>query len=278
MLAPTPVVSVVMVAFGGGWQWVPRALQALHGNTAETYEVILVDNGGAEDRPALDDPSMSTSSATRHNLGFGEGSNQGASRARSDVLVFLNTDALVEPGWLPPLLERVAEDGVGAAFPGKLNLDGTMQEAGAFVTGEANAYVFGDGEDADGPEYAFPREVDFGSAAAMCVTRSRFDFVSGFDPAYRLAYYEDADLCFRLRGEGLRNVYEPRSRVMHARSVSALPADLADVTSRTGTCSWAAGETSSRIGRLTTRSSRIGGRRLEARDVHARHRALLRRN
>jgi hypothetical protein len=106
-----------------------------------------------------------------------------------------------------------------------------MQEAGAFVTGDANAYVFGDGEDPDSPEYGFPREVDFGSAAAMCMTRRCWDSAAGFDPAYRLAYYEDADLCFRLREQGLRLVYEPRSRVIHARSVSAAPADLADVYS-----------------------------------------------
>jgi GT2 family glycosyltransferase len=221
-------VSIVSVAFGGGWDWVPRALEALRRNTAEPYKVILVDNGGPESRPPFDSRNVEVI-RNETNVGFGPGSNQGAARARSDVLVFLNTDALVEPGWLPPLLERLAEKDVGAVFPAKLNLDGTMQEAGAFVTGEANSYVFGNGEAADQPAYAFPRNVDFGSAAAMCVTKSCFEAVSGFDPAYHLAYYEDADLCFRLRARGLRLVYEPRSRVVHARSVAAPSSELAEV-------------------------------------------------
>ena len=206
----------------------PRALEALQRNTAEPYEVILVDNGGVETRPPFNRRNVEVI-RNECNVGFGPGSNQGAARARSDVLVFLNTDALVEPGWLPPLLERLAEKDVAAVFPAKLNLDRTMQEAGAFVTGEANSYVFGDGDAADLPAYAFPREVDFGSAAAMCLTRACFRAVSGFDPAYRLAYYEDADLCFRLRARGLRLVYEPRSRVLHARSVAAPSSELADV-------------------------------------------------
>jgi GT2 family glycosyltransferase len=221
-------VSIVSVAFGGGWDWVPRALQALRRNTTEPYEVILVDNGGAESRPPFDSRNVEVI-RNETNVGFGPGSNQGAALARSDVLVFLNTDVLVEPGWLPPLLERLTESDVGAVFPAKLNLDRTMQEAGAFVTGEGNSYVFGNGEAADQPAFAFPRDVDFGSAAAMCVTKSCFDAVSGFDPAYHLAYYEDADLCFRLRTSGLRLVYEPRSRVVHARSVSAPSFELAEV-------------------------------------------------
>ena len=216
------------VAFGGGWSWVPRALEGLRRNTTEPYEVILVDNGSVESPPAVRHAGTSSSFETTSNVGFGPASNQGAARTE-DFLVFLNTDALVEPGWLPPLLERLAEPDVGAVFPAKLNLDRTMQEAGAFVTGEANSYVFGNGEAADHPAFGFTREVDFGSAAAMCMTRACFDAVSGFDPAYRLAYYEDADLCFRLRARGLRLVYEPRSRVLHARSVAAPSSELAAI-------------------------------------------------
>lgn len=274
MSAPAPVVSVVMVAFGGGWPWVPRALEELRKNTAETYEVILVDNGGGEARPALDDSNVELIRNTT-NLGFGVGSNQGAARARGEVLVFLNTDVLVQPGWLAPLLERLGEDGVGAVFPAKLNVDGTMQEAGAFVTGEANAYVFGDGDAADLPEHAFPREVDFGSAAAMGMTRAGFEHAFGFDPLYRVAYYEDADLCFRLREDGLLPVYEPRSRVTHARSVSAPSADLADVYVANRDVflrRWRdIVEDRPSYDRLVADPRA----RLEARDVHAPHRALL---
>jgi GT2 family glycosyltransferase len=265
--------SIVMVAFGGSWQWVPRALDALRQNTPEPYEVILVDNGGGRDHSSPGGANVELVQ-NEENVGFGPASNQGAARARGDVLCLLNPDVLVEPGWLEPLLERAHEPGVGAAFPAKLNLDGTMQEAGAFVTGEANAFVFGDGEGADVPHYAFRREVDFGSAAAMCMTRSCFLSAGGFDPAYRIAYYEDADLCFRLRTQGLRLVYEPRARVLHARSVSAPPAELTDVYAtnrRVFLSRWEAVIQDRPKWEEIDTNPRV---RLEARDLHASDRFL----
>jgi GT2 family glycosyltransferase len=263
-----------MVAFGGSWPWVRRALDALRHNTPESYEVILVDNGGCRDHSSPGGANVELVQ-NKENVGFGPASNQGAARARGDVLCLLNPDVLVEPGWLGPLLERAHEAGVGAAFPAKLNLDGTMQEAGAFVTGEGNAFLFGDGEGADAPQYAFRREVDFGSAAAMCMTRSCFISAGGFDPAYRIAYYEDADLCFRLRTQGLRLVYEPRARVLHARSVSAPPAELTDVYAanrRVFLSRWEAViEDRPKWEEIDT-NPRV---RLEARDLHASDRFLV---
>jgi len=271
---PGPVVSVVMVAFGGGWSWVSRSLEALRRNTSEPYEVILVDNGGAAERSVADGRNVEII-RNEENVGFGPGSNQGAARARSDVLCLLNTDVLVEPAWLPPLLERVEDGRVGAAFPAKLNLDGTMQEAGSFVTGEAHAYGFGDGDDPDAPEHGFPREVDFGSAAAICMTRPCYESVAGFDPAYKIAYYEDADLCFRLREQGRRLVYEPSSRVTHARSVSAPSGDLVDIYSanrRVFLTRWSqAIEQRPAFERLHA-DARV---RVAARDLHAHDRILL---
>ena len=64
-----------MVALGGGWSWVPRALEALRRNATDPYEVILVDNGGNEDPHVLDGWSVDLV-RNESNLGFGPGSNQ----------------------------------------------------------------------------------------------------------------------------------------------------------------------------------------------------------
>jgi GT2 family glycosyltransferase len=223
-----PYVSVVMVVFGRGWDWVPGALAALARNTCEPYEVILIDNGGVEERPSLAGHAVQLVRNER-NVGFGPASNQGVERGRADVVCFLNPDVVVEPGWLNPLLERLLNPSVGAVFPAKLNMDGSIQDTGAFVTREGLAYLFGYGRDADSVEYGFARDVDYGSAACMCMLRERFLSAGGFDAAYRVAYYEDTDLCFRIRKSGLRLVYEPRSRVVHALTVSTPSSELQSV-------------------------------------------------
>src|SRR5207248_2545867 len=135
---------------------------------------------------------------------------------------FLNNDAIVREGWLAPLVGAVRGDRqVGAATPRLLNLDGSLQEAGALVARDGSTWSYGHGDGPERPEYRFPRAVDYGAGACLLVRRDAFLACRGFADAYAPAYYEDVELCFALAARGLRTVYEPRSVVMHARGGSA---------------------------------------------------------
>jgi len=211
-------VSVVMVLYGGAGL-ARRALQALAENTEEPYELVLVDNASPED--VLGELGELAASATviRNdvNRGFGGASNQGAEAARGELLCLLNSDAIVEPGWLDPLVETLSEPGVGAVVPMLLNENGTVQEAASVVDSIGFAHAVGGGLSPDAFEVRFRREVDFGSAACMLIRRDLFVRLGGFDEAFAPAYFEDTDLCFRLDDVGLKTIYEPRSRVVHVR-------------------------------------------------------------
>jgi GT2 family glycosyltransferase len=211
-----PLVSVVMVLYGG-WKLAVRALEALSANTDPVFELILVDNASPDDSLAQVEQRVSGATIIRNeaNLGFGGASNQGAKLARGRYLCLLNSDALVEPGWLPPLLETLSEDGVGAAVPMYLNEDGSLQEAGSVVDSIGHAHAVGRGGSPGDFQNRFRREVDFASAACMLVPADLFLELGGFDERYHPGYFEDTDLCFRLRERGLKTVYEPRSRVVH---------------------------------------------------------------
>ena len=213
-----PDVSAVMVLYGG-WQLALRAISALAEHTEPCYELILIDNASPDDTLARVEEHVEGATIIRNetNAGFGAASNQGAGLARGRYLCLLNSDALVEPGWLPPLLETLAEPGVGAAVPLFLNENGTVQEAGSVVDSIGHAHAVGTDGDPGSFEYRFRREVDFGSAACMLVRAGLFLEVGGFDELFSPAYFEDTDLCLRLREEGLVTVYQPRSRVVHIR-------------------------------------------------------------
>jgi O-antigen biosynthesis protein len=213
-----PDVSVVMVLYGGGTV-ATRAISALAENTEPCFELILVDNASPDDSLARVEEQVEGATILRNtaNTGFGPASNQGAALARARTLCFLNSDAIVEPGWLPPLLETLAEPGVGAAVPLFLNENGTVQEAGSVVDSIGHAHAVGGNGDARDFRYRFRREVDFGSAACMLVPAELFLELGGFDELFAPAYFEDTDLCFKLHERGLRTIFEPRSRVVHIR-------------------------------------------------------------
>jgi GT2 family glycosyltransferase/glycosyltransferase involved in cell wall biosynthesis len=214
-----PLVSVVMVLYGG-WETARRAIPDLVERTSPCFELVLVDNASPDDAAARMQEEVAGAQLILNetNRGFGVGSNQGAERAGGRYLCFLNSDALVQPGWLDPLVETLEGDrSVGAVVPLLLNPDGSIQEAGSVIDSIGHAHAVGSGGDADAFEYLFRREVDFGSAACMVVRGGVFAEVGGFDPGYAPAYFEDADLCFKFRKRGLRTIYEPRSRVVHVR-------------------------------------------------------------
>jgi O-antigen biosynthesis protein len=221
--AGEPEVSIVVVTYGAQ-ELVERCLGAIARNTPSPYEVVVVDNASPDGTAEFlrSEVGGATTIFNDENAGFLLASNQGAREARGRFLCFLNSDAFVEPDWLPRLLAPFEQDPtVGATVPLFLNPDGTVQEAGSVVDYLGWALALGGGADPGRFEFRFPREVDFGSAACLVTPRRLFAELGGFDTAFVPGYFEDVDYCFRLKERGLRTIYEPRSRVVHVRSATA---------------------------------------------------------
>jgi O-antigen biosynthesis protein len=217
-----PLLSVVMVTYGG-WDWPRRALEAIRENTDPEYEVVVVDNASPDhtaDR-LKEEVRGATLVLNERNLGFATAANQAAVRAGGRYLCFLNPDALVQPGWLPPLLETLETfRGAGAVLPRFLAPDGTVDEAGSLVDRDARTLAYGRGDDPEDPQYRFRRVIDYGSAACLLIPAWAFRRAGGFDPVFYPAYCEDVDLLLSLRALGLCTVYDPRSTVVHAGAAS----------------------------------------------------------
>ncbi|MEA2142250.1 MAG: hypothetical protein QOI64_680 [Solirubrobacteraceae bacterium] len=214
--AESPLVSIVMVTYGA-WELTQTALSAVADHTDEPYEVVVVDNASPDDTATrlaeIDGAHVIMNSDNR---GFGDATNQGAAAARGRNLVFLNSDAYVHPGWLAPLLETLAGDDSAAAVVGRLlNVDGTLQQAGALLARDGTVAPYGMGDDPERPSYRFRRRLDFGAAACMLVRRQAWDAAGGFDAIYSPAYFEDVDVCLKWADLGWSVVYDPRSVATH---------------------------------------------------------------
>lgn len=193
--------------------------------------VVVVDN-------ASDDASASVArdvaagaggrvvvATTTRNEGYAAGANRGADLAARaadpDVFVFVNPDCRVRPGWLAPLLDAFADPVVAVAGSRLLESDGvTVQHAGGVVGANGLTRHRGRGLpasacDADGGP------IDYVCGASMAVRACAWRRAGGFDERFRPAYFEEVDLCLRLRDEGLRTVYVAASEAVHDEAASS---------------------------------------------------------
>jgi GT2 family glycosyltransferase/glycosyltransferase involved in cell wall biosynthesis len=219
-----PEVSIVVL----NWNRADMTLLCLQHlwqrTTGHHYEIIVVDNGSREEDAELlrTNATLARIIPLGTNRYFGEANNIGVEAARGRIICLLNNDAFVHEGWLAPLVRTLDENPrTGAVGPRFLYPDGSLQEAGAIVNPDGSVLQLGKGQVPDDPLYNFARPVDYVSAACVVMRRNEFLRVLGFDLTWDPAYYEDVDLCLKLRLIGLRVLYCPQSTVTHIESATS---------------------------------------------------------
>ena len=207
------------------------------GGTA--WQAIIIDNASSDGPAAqLRGLARTTLVENARNVGFGAAVNQAVRLSDAPLLWLLNPDCEVAAGAFAALADTLTRHpDCAIAAPQLLNSDGSTQ---ASARGEPDAWTGLFGRHSLLTKF-FPSSslsrrnlpaadlvtsgvesaaVDWVMGAAMLMRRDRFDAVGGFDEGYFM-YWEDADLCRRLRARGWRTRYVPRARVAHAGGVSA---------------------------------------------------------
>ncbi len=155
------------------------------------------------------------------NSGFIRSCNRGFEAARGEYVVFLNNDTEVKARWLDELYETMRRDPtIGVAGSKLLFPDGSLQESGGIIWRLGDGWNFGRGQPADDPRFCYMRDADYVSGAALMIKADLFTELGKFDEHFLPMYYEDTDLCFRVRQHGHRVVVQPASEITHFEGAS----------------------------------------------------------
>ena len=180
-------------------------------------EIIVVDNAstdGSVEWLRRTFPGVRVLPQT-HNLGFGGGSNAGFRAASNDIVVLLNNDMRVEPGFLAPLLEPFADSSVFAVACQIFFSDPSRrrEETGLTETWWARGRLRVSHRTDPLIQIPFPCAYAGGGSSAF--DRKKFLELGGFDEVLRPFYYEDTDLGHMAWKRGWRVLYQPKSVVFH---------------------------------------------------------------
>jgi GT2 family glycosyltransferase len=219
MTSHTPPVAVLILNWNGR-ELLSRCLPSLAELDYPDYRVIVADNGSTDDSVAFvrERYPAATVIELGENFGFSKGYNEAVRRARlsADVLVLLNNDVIPEPDWLGHLVAPFADAGIGITG-GKLYFaDGrTIQHAGAelsYPTAYSHHYFYREVDQGQADE---PRDVPYVTGAALAIRGALVGELGLFDEAFAPFYFEEADLCSRVRAAGYRVRYVPEARAIH---------------------------------------------------------------
>ncbi len=199
-------------------------LEACLASVPACIPLVVVDN-------ASTDESVEVARATRpdaqivtleRNVGFGAACNLGARQLGEGDVMLLNPDAILDAGTIAHLASA-------------LDQDPTMGIVGPLITDHRGRLELSWGEDPTllsewrrqrehrrPPVLATlgPQRVDWVTGACCLIRRVAWEAVSGFDERYFL-YFEDLDLCRRVREHGFGIQFDPRAVARHVRGVSA---------------------------------------------------------
>lgn len=158
------------------------------------------------------------------NHGFTGGIAAAVARSQARNVVFLNNDAVPEPGWLAALVNAIdkAPDDVISVGGKIVDMTGKLIDfVGGVMTFDGHAFQNGfrypigsRGEPLGGDE------LFFACGGNMISRREPYLTLGGFDDDY-FAYLEDVDFGWRSWLAGHRVIYEPRASVRHASSATS---------------------------------------------------------
>lgn len=226
------LVSIIILNYNGK-DFLNECLASVLKSSYPNFEIILIDNASTDNSIDLVQRRYGHVPILKivrnaSNLGFAAGNNVGTSYGKGKYIVFLNNDTVVEPNWLIELVSVMESDAkIGAAQSKLLSLADkrTIDSAGDFVDYYGLSFRRGSWGEEDKGQYDRIEEIFSARGAALIVRNKILAEIGAFDADFFLSY-EDIDLCWRIRLNGNKIVFVPKSRVYHTGGATTISSSV----------------------------------------------------
>lgn len=212
-----PKISVIIPVFNQ-FELTMKCLESILQSTkAKNYEIILIDDHSTDETRKIEKYVKNIKVIRNEkNAGFLKNCNSGAKAAKGEYLYLLNNDTqLLENAMekLAEILDKVKD--CGAAGSKLIFPDGKLQGAGSIIKKDGSTASIGIFNNPLSPEFNELKEVNYCCGASLMVKKALWDSLGGFDTLFSPGYYEETDLCLRIKEIGCKTIYQPESEVIH---------------------------------------------------------------
>lgn len=224
--------SIIYVNYNTADQVIASVESVRQNTKGVDYEIIVADNNSQNDdnlQKLVDDETIKVVKLD-DNYGFGKANNAGEKECTGEYIFLLNPDTICHDNSIKTLLDKIkADQTIGVISPNIINADfkpaHSFRQAGDGIMTELNFALFGIpykivyGNNFEYNHTGRQMDVAYTCGAAMLMKKETFDKVGGFDEDFFM-YYEDQDLCNRIKKTGLRIVNEPGASIQHLEGAS----------------------------------------------------------
>jgi GT2 family glycosyltransferase len=213
-----PLVSILIVNFNGA-AVLPDCLASLRQINYPDFEVVVVDNASTDGskKNLAENPDVRVLPSD-FNRGFAGGNNFGLPECRGKFVLLLNSDTIVTPGFLQPLVEYLHEHPRVGIVQGKMLLSrhgNALDVCGSFLTRFGFLYHYGYWKK-DAPKYDRSYPVFTVKGACLLFRKELIENVGGylFNEDF-FCYYEETDFCHRAWLAGCESHFVHTSTIRH---------------------------------------------------------------
>ena len=222
-----PLVSIIIVTKDKG-QLVKECVESIKALTDySNYEIIVLYDKSSNNglKKSMRHINKVRIYAYDISYNYSRAYNYAVNLAKGDCYLFLDDDIkIIESGWLDSMVRHLMETSIGVVGAKIVSENGSVQHGGMVlgVNGIAGCPGIGMAGNAGGYRnyLHLVRECSVVSGACLLIKRDTFEEIKGWDEVKFPNYYNDIDLCLRIKNIDRRVIYDARS-VLCARGGSS---------------------------------------------------------